>query len=1191
MGSRADELIDAQVVAELLGLAHRNSVSSYQRRYPDMPRPEVDPGPGRPKLWRRSAVEAWVARLGRVDESRGPMRDPFYAAIVGGLDRELDPRLFEACVVDILYPEIPVVPVSGGDDLGLDGAVFDGEDVAYPLITSTAKDAIGNLTRNLTRYLEVGGGRRLAIFATSRDLSARRRRNLEERARSLGFTLVQIVDRRGIADRLYRQPRWCKELLGIVGDPPALSRVPLSPRPGRVTHVVGREAETQLLRESTSDQLIVGPPGSGKTVVLSQLVESGGALFLASSNRSAIADAIRAQTPSAIIVDDAHARLNDLDSLIHLRTELGGDYRIVASSWPADAHLVARRLAVPEATLITLERLTRDQIVEIIKDAGLKGPSDLLREVVNQAEGLPGLAVTLADICLRAGTRDLVLGNAISGDIRSTIEPRLGARATHVLAALSLGGGAGLTLAAAAAGLGIPIVDARSIAVDLAAAGVLHENREGRLVVRPSALRHALVRDVFFGTTPRLPIDAFLSEAPLEELALTLVEVAGVGGHVSSDLLLGILSEADSPLAWALWARSGPSEANRVIESRAQVALQHPEPFLHWIPDQALRVLFEAADNDHRETGPNPDHPLRRLADWLSDGAFAGSEAITRRQHLVDAIIDWAISHPSSDLPGRVLALVVHPGFESHTTDPGMGLTVSLRWGLLPISALEGIASLWEERIVPFLLEANSFSLLGPVVEAVTEWTYPSIVARADPPAEVTESMSAIADQMLGDLWRLSQGHPALELQLEKLAEGRLFVAQASDPSYRLLFGDLDLKDWEQSRKDRLVEIESLADEWLGIGSLEAVSRFATYEQLAEQVEHKWPRFTPDLASMLAKQVQDPFPWTGEMIDVGLQADILHPFLVRGLEVDADSAWDVIRGLLRVSTYEWMVIQIAVTTPGAPSRLIDEVMERAPRFPRDLFWLAHRRDLLQHTCLLRLLDHPNDDVASSVAIGMWVSGESAPTDPEVVPLWRAAVIRATGERGDGGFWLGRLLASDPDLAARWLGNRLKRSPPPTLVGQNPVDDAIGALDETARRELLGSLTVGLSSAFVARRLVGDSKAVYESLLRNQGLVGLHLAPLWRQPNETWLGLADLALDHGYSVDDVAAAAYQGMHSWTGEESSMWESWIDAFRALDVGEDVSLKAVRERGMELATLRRDLALKREREQQVFGIDWRP
>jgi predicted DNA-binding transcriptional regulator AlpA len=53
------DLIDARGVAELLGLSHPNSVSTYQHRYPDMPRPVVDLGEGRCKLWMGSEILEW----------------------------------------------------------------------------------------------------------------------------------------------------------------------------------------------------------------------------------------------------------------------------------------------------------------------------------------------------------------------------------------------------------------------------------------------------------------------------------------------------------------------------------------------------------------------------------------------------------------------------------------------------------------------------------------------------------------------------------------------------------------------------------------------------------------------------------------------------------------------------------------------------------------------------------------------------------------------------------------------------------------------------------------------------------------------------------------------------------------------------------------------------------------------------
>ena len=62
MGRRidVDDLIDSHAVADILGLAQPNTVSGYQRRYPEMPRPAVDMGRGRCKLWLRSEMLRWA---------------------------------------------------------------------------------------------------------------------------------------------------------------------------------------------------------------------------------------------------------------------------------------------------------------------------------------------------------------------------------------------------------------------------------------------------------------------------------------------------------------------------------------------------------------------------------------------------------------------------------------------------------------------------------------------------------------------------------------------------------------------------------------------------------------------------------------------------------------------------------------------------------------------------------------------------------------------------------------------------------------------------------------------------------------------------------------------------------------------------------------------------------------------------
>ena len=52
----------AKGIAALLGLSHPNSVSTYQRRYAEMPRPVLDLGVGRPRLWLRPEIEAWARK-------------------------------------------------------------------------------------------------------------------------------------------------------------------------------------------------------------------------------------------------------------------------------------------------------------------------------------------------------------------------------------------------------------------------------------------------------------------------------------------------------------------------------------------------------------------------------------------------------------------------------------------------------------------------------------------------------------------------------------------------------------------------------------------------------------------------------------------------------------------------------------------------------------------------------------------------------------------------------------------------------------------------------------------------------------------------------------------------------------------------------------------------------------------------
>ena len=53
------ELVDANDVAALLGLARRQAVSTYRSRYPDFPEPVFERS--QCVLWLRSEIERWGA--------------------------------------------------------------------------------------------------------------------------------------------------------------------------------------------------------------------------------------------------------------------------------------------------------------------------------------------------------------------------------------------------------------------------------------------------------------------------------------------------------------------------------------------------------------------------------------------------------------------------------------------------------------------------------------------------------------------------------------------------------------------------------------------------------------------------------------------------------------------------------------------------------------------------------------------------------------------------------------------------------------------------------------------------------------------------------------------------------------------------------------------------------------------------
>ncbi len=679
------------------------------------------------------------------------LRDPFFLKIVEGLKARLDPELFERCAVDLLREIYPgLVPIRGGSDAGMDGAIPDGEGVALPLVCTTSKNVIGNLTRNLKSYLDAGNSRRKVVVATSQELGERKRRNLEKAAAKLGFVLTQIHDQAAIAELLYQNPSWCLELLNLPSDPPALSTLPM---PGRLTaglSLVGRDGDLGWLRQSSGDCLLIGQPGCGKTFLLEVFAKEGQALFVSSTDLGRIAAGVRSQKPDVLIVDDAHLQLDLVMQLRHLRSETRANFKIFCSGWPGQKDDLMRAVGVLEDSIHELTLLSRDNIVRIINECGIEGPTGLIHELVNQSDGRPGLAVTLCHVCLKGGIRDIALGDVLCRDVRSSFGVLVGPGATEILAAFALGGHAGMSMSGVGDFLRLSLVDVRSKVTRLAAGGVLTEAEHSCLSVRPKALRHALVRDVFFQGAVSLPLERLIARAPdRRELALTIIGARGRGGRVPFDMLTDLVLKAGSDAVWQEFAWLGASEANWIIDNHPQKLSSIARAALHTTPQRVIPLLIAKAVGDERELHPNPEHPLRLIDDWSKSAVPGSSQPVVRRRILLEAIEQWLQHRNDTRLALRAMKSVLTPAYHSSELSPGSTLSVTSNLGFFTLKELEEIRGFWPRvlRVLRALVAENWV----PIQEAIEEWAYP-LTMDANLDEGFQETMRGYAADMVKDL-------------------------------------------------------------------------------------------------------------------------------------------------------------------------------------------------------------------------------------------------------------------------------------------------------------------------------------------------------------------------------------------------------------------------------------------------------
>ncbi len=778
----------------------------------------------------------------------------------------------------------------------------------------------------------------------------------------------------------------------------------------------------------------------------------------------------------------------------------------------------------------------------------------------------------------------------------------------------------------AAQGLGLSPSEVRREMTELAPAGVIRPSHHERWVVYPSALRYALVRDVFFSTEPNLLPGPFIEgvtadrtldgevndhdlqqlmelipdvleeNRPHREVARTLIGTKRVGGRVPPQLLIRHLRDSKSNRAWAEWAGLGAYEARHALRERPTAILEHPEPFLYWITHEALANLLDAVSDRQSapmHTGKRP--PLEVVTNWIRR-KWQPDEALHRRKMATAVAIEWGEAHPASDLDCQILGTVLSPGYECSTLDPGAGDTLTINSGILQDSVLQEIGALWSDSILPFL-KTRPANNLRPVVRAVSSWKNLSHASLASPSSEKAKAAQTLATPMIADLLELTSGHPGLWHKIAKLAEDMGIEPGAPDWEYMLMYGPLDRSDvegWEAADADRAEKARQLGKSRADSNPSTVTSKLASLEKSAKEAGDGWPRYTPQYAEALAEHSNtDPLEWVREFESASLPPDLVQPFLSQAHEPGTSRIWATIRNLIEKPQYEWLAIHTTITAIDAPSDLQKEALDRMVPYTKQLEWTVLRGELHPNT-IRRLLQHEDDSVASTVAIEMWSRKHETPSDPEIASLWREGILRTPEDQGHE-YNLGGILASDQDLAVEWLSSRLGTSSSSFLIERSPTTAAIDSLDEKSRVRLLSHLQTRYWAGEITAKIVGNSPAVYRALLEDESLKDLHLAPVAGHSKKDRMGLDDhwaarvkMALEHGYTSEQIADATFPISYVWSGSESQMWESWIEAFQTIpsDTPDVEMIKAI---GISTAQERKQDALAGEHKRQVYGYTY--
>jgi hypothetical protein len=986
--------------------------------------------------------------------------------------------------------------------------------------------------------------------------------------------------------------------------------------------------------------ILTGPPGVGKSRLLSELPGTG--FVDKDAPLENVADDLRWTLPSTVVIDDAAGAGTLIGRLLWLRRTEPDlfTYRLVVTCWPPDVENL--QALVPAARVHALDLMEREPLDGLIQAMGITGHL-ARREILDQAEGRPAWAVTLADLLLRRNDpQSLLSGRALVGEAgRYLRRAGLVPAAVDVLAVVSaLGGvvdselgklGAELQLSRAEVAAVLRAA-ARSGLIDVQSAYPAHVHA---YTVRPPMLADALVAErAFIVPVSAIDLDGLLRRWPdrvgelarivirsvllgagsARLLAETLLDEA-LGGHaVTDEMKTGLClefirldrraAEHVLRLARESFDRVSVSAELSGWDLEPVVSLAAPAARLYQL-DTAIDLLLSASLADHRPENSHPGHPLRQLEGLVRDFHPEIPRQLGLRRQVAVRAARWLAEAPDDHARRRVTASVMRTvlslSIRSGLLNPGKPGELNLIDTIIPA---EEIRQVFRETwpVLEKILGPGRPELAAAAIDVAAEWLriggghdHPF---GQDHPQDRIQAVRAMGENLASALALredLSAGNRA---RLRSVAARFDVPVSVELPAeFEVFFTDIEAStgNWLDAEAVLIQNVRAAVDSWAIENPVSVVARLSKIKAELAYIWRRWPNRVMIAAIRLAEIVADPQEW--------LQASIDQEFMPEGcrfadrLMQNRELSEGTARTLLasRASRAETLDLLLRTEPPPDWSGALAAAALNINDY--QLVQTLTLRGQLSAARQALLLAQPDAEVRATIAVAIF-TGRRHRQDwnpGEFESEWLAALdgLQPAGIPGCPGHEMADLftyLASHyPDTMTSIISRSLSHAGESNAYGSLPHEcwDVIHILPGSCKLELRRQFQdQPIRRWLLDSQIVGPDTEWLEQLLSTgeispDEVLGFYTNSAADLPIEE---LAKLLVPRGIAPERIAALRELG--SWSGSFSAWYQAIVSSYEALSGNDDPSVRAVALAGIRIFTAARDQAIRNERIQRIRG-----